>query len=93
MQWTAGFQFRDKTYLFVVNGRTGKVRGERPYSVIKIALAGIAATACAAALVVALSSAQSGSTGSGDFNWGFDNSFRIDWGREPQPSRWPQRSF
>ena len=41
--WTAGFVFRDKTYRFVVNGRTGKVRGERPYSVIKIALAVIAA--------------------------------------------------
>jgi len=37
--WNAAFEFRGKTYRFVVNGRTGKVRGERPYSVIKIALA------------------------------------------------------
>lgn len=40
--WTAAFQFRGKTYRFVVNGRTGKVQGERPYSVIKIAMATIA---------------------------------------------------
>jgi len=36
--WTAAFQFRGKTYRFVVNGRTGKTKGERPYSVIKIVL-------------------------------------------------------
>lgn len=46
--WTAAFNFRGKTYRFVVNGRNGKTRGERPYSVIKIALAG----ACAAAVIV-----------------------------------------
>jgi len=37
--WSAAFQFRDKTYRFVVNGRNGKTRGERPYSIIKIACA------------------------------------------------------
>ena len=40
--WTAAFTFRDKTYRYVVNGRTGKTRGERPYSKVKIALAVIA---------------------------------------------------
>jgi uncharacterized Zn finger protein (UPF0148 family) len=35
--WTAAFQFRSKTYRFVINGRSGKTRGERPYSVVKIA--------------------------------------------------------
>lgn len=40
--WTAAFQFRGKTYRFVVNGRTGKVQGERPYSAIKIILATLA---------------------------------------------------
>ncbi|MEM7082401.1 MAG: primosomal protein N' (replication factor Y) - superfamily II helicase [Pseudomonadota bacterium] len=43
--WSAGFQFGKKTYRFVVNGRTGKVRGERPYSVWKITLAALAAIA------------------------------------------------
>lgn len=37
--WTAAFQFRNKTYRFVINGRTGKTKGERPYSIIKITLA------------------------------------------------------
>ncbi len=37
--WSAGFRFKNKAYHFVVNGRTGKVRGERPYSPWKIAVA------------------------------------------------------
>lgn len=34
--WIAGFRFRNKTYQFIVNGRTGEVQGDRPYSWIKI---------------------------------------------------------
>ncbi|MEO1574402.1 MAG: primosomal protein N' (replication factor Y) - superfamily II helicase [Pseudomonadota bacterium] len=49
--WSAAFRFRKKTYRFVVNGRTGKVQGERPYSVIKIALAVILGAAAAGALL------------------------------------------
>ena len=30
--WLAAYMDRDKTYHFVVNGRTGQVQGERPYS-------------------------------------------------------------
>ena len=37
--WLAAYKYRGETYRFVVNGRTGKVQGERPYSTIKIALA------------------------------------------------------
>ena len=37
--WSAAFLYRDKSYRFVINGRTGKVQGERPYSYWKIALA------------------------------------------------------
>jgi DNA-directed RNA polymerase subunit RPC12/RpoP len=48
--WSAGFRFRNKTYRFVVNGRTGKVQGERPYSVFKIALAVIGAALAAGAV-------------------------------------------
>jgi DNA-directed RNA polymerase subunit RPC12/RpoP len=48
--WSAGFRFRSKTYRFVVNARTGKVQGERPYSVVKIALAVIAGAIAAAAV-------------------------------------------
>ncbi len=37
--WLAAYKYRGKTYRFVVNGRTGQVRGERPWSVWKIAIA------------------------------------------------------
>ena len=37
--WIAGFRFRNKTYQFIVNGRTGEVQGARPYSWIKIGFA------------------------------------------------------
>ena len=43
--WSAAFRFRDRTFRFVVNGQSGKVRGERPYSPWKIALAVVTATA------------------------------------------------
>ncbi len=39
--WSAAFKYKNKTYRFVVNGRNGKVQGERPYSVIKIIAASI----------------------------------------------------
>lgn len=35
--WVAAFRYRGKAYRFVVNGRTGAVEGERPYSAAKIA--------------------------------------------------------
>jgi DNA-directed RNA polymerase subunit RPC12/RpoP len=37
--WTAAYKFRGKSYRFVVNGQTGKVQGERPWSPWKIAFA------------------------------------------------------
>jgi len=37
--WLSAFRFRDQVYHFVVNGRTGEVQGERPYSPWKIAFA------------------------------------------------------
>ncbi|MEM7195748.1 MAG: primosomal protein N' (replication factor Y) - superfamily II helicase [Pseudomonadota bacterium] len=49
--WVAGFRFRDKTYQFLVNGRTGEVQGDRPYSRLKIALAVIVLAVLAAVFV------------------------------------------
>ena len=46
--WAAAFRYRGKSYRFVINGRTGRVRGERPYSRVKIALAIIAGLALTA---------------------------------------------
>ncbi len=37
--WISSYKYNDKVYRFLVNGRTGEVQGERPYSWIKIVLA------------------------------------------------------
>jgi len=37
--WSASFKWKDKTYHYAINAQTGKVVGERPYSVIKIVFA------------------------------------------------------
>ena len=37
--WLAAYKYRGKTYRFVVNGRSGRVQGERPWSTVKIAIA------------------------------------------------------
>lgn len=52
--WSASFQFRKKTYRFVVNGRSGQTRGERPYSVIKIVSTAIMAVVIIGAGIYAL---------------------------------------
>lgn len=46
--WVAAYKYRGQSYRFVVNGQTGKVEGERPYSAIKIALAVFCAMVVAA---------------------------------------------
>jgi len=40
--WISAYMYQDKVYRFLINGRTGEVQGERPYSAIKIALAVLA---------------------------------------------------
>jgi DNA-directed RNA polymerase subunit RPC12/RpoP len=37
--WLAAYKYRGKTYRFVVNGQTGRLQGERPYSAFKITVA------------------------------------------------------
>jgi ribosomal protein S27E len=37
--WLAAYKYRGQTYRFVVNGATGRVQGERPWSAWKIAFA------------------------------------------------------
>ncbi|WP_322867005.1 TFIIB-type zinc finger domain-containing protein [Aquicoccus sp. G2-2] len=48
--WLAAYKYRGKTYRFVVNGRTGRVQGERPWSGWKITLAVLAGLAVAGAI-------------------------------------------
>ena len=40
--WIAALKYRDKSYTFIVNGRTGEVRGDRPLSWLKVGLVVIA---------------------------------------------------
>jgi hypothetical protein len=49
--WISSYRFGERTFRFLVNARTGKVQGDRPYSVVKIALAVIAALLVAAAVI------------------------------------------
>lgn len=46
--WIAAYKYRGRSYRFVVNGQTGAVSGERPWSAWKIALAVVAAMILAA---------------------------------------------
>lgn len=36
--WISAYRYRERTFRFVINGRTGEVQGERPYSWVKITL-------------------------------------------------------
>jgi LSD1 subclass zinc finger protein len=36
--WISSYRFKDKVYRFLINGQTGEVQGERPYSALKIIL-------------------------------------------------------
>ncbi len=53
--WISAYRYKDEVYRFLVNGRTGEVQGERPYSVIKITLLVLAIAAVVAGLVLAFS--------------------------------------
>ncbi|WP_211230424.1 hypothetical protein [Inquilinus limosus] len=41
--WLNSFRYGGRTYSFVINGRTGEVQGQRPWSWVKIGLAVVAA--------------------------------------------------
>ncbi len=36
--WMATYQYKNKTYQYMINGQTGDVSGSFPYSVIKVTL-------------------------------------------------------
>ncbi len=65
--WSAAFEYRGKTYRYVINGRNGTIQGERPYSFIKIGLAVLGAIACALALLYVMET-QGTFEGNGNFN-------------------------
>ena len=49
--WMNAYRYHDRTFRFIVNGQTGEVQGERPWSAIKIALTVLAAAAVIAVIV------------------------------------------
>ena len=58
--WMAAYKYRGRTFRFIVNGQTGEVQGERPWSAWKIAFAVVLGliVAGAAAYVYALNQGQ-----------------------------------
>jgi hypothetical protein len=50
--WTAAYKYSGKSYRFVVNGQTGEVQGERPYSWWKIGFAVLAVVVVAGVALV-----------------------------------------
>jgi len=40
--WLSAYRYKEKTYRFLVNARTGEVQGERPWSWVKITLVALA---------------------------------------------------
>jgi hypothetical protein len=58
--WVAAYRFRGQSYRFVVNGQTGRVQGERPWSAWKIAFAVILALLAAGAFLYAAEFADQG---------------------------------
>lgn len=56
--WVACYLHAGKTYTVLVNGRTGEVAGERPYSKLKIAAAITAGVLLIIAIIVAISAGK-----------------------------------
>jgi DNA-directed RNA polymerase subunit RPC12/RpoP len=56
--WVAAFRFLGKDYRVLVNGRTGEVHGERPWSLFKIALAVLVGLVVLAGVLLALQAGQ-----------------------------------
>ncbi|MEL7099895.1 MAG: primosomal protein N' (replication factor Y) - superfamily II helicase, partial [Pseudomonadota bacterium] len=56
--WLAAYKYNGKSYRFVVNGRTGRVQGERPWSAWKIAVAVMIGAALAAGIGYAVAISQ-----------------------------------
>ena len=50
--WISAYKFKEKVYRFLVNGRTGEVQGERPYSVWKIVFFSIGVIAVIAGVII-----------------------------------------
>ncbi|MGI9508819.1 MAG: primosomal protein N' (replication factor Y) - superfamily II helicase, partial [Geminicoccaceae bacterium] len=61
--WVASYRYGGKAYQFVVNGQTGEVQGERPYSWFKIAIAVVIGLIFAVVFLAIASGADNGGQG------------------------------
>ena len=77
--WLAAYRYRGKSFRFVVNGRTGTVQGERPYSSVKIAIAIAIALVIAGLIAYAADRAE------------ITDGAPLRAPRLPPPSCWPLR--
>ncbi len=50
--WISAYKFKNKVYRFLINGRTGEVQGERPWSIWKIIFFSLAIVAVIAGAVI-----------------------------------------
>ena len=55
--WSSAFAYNGKQYMYIINGESGKVGGQRPYSIPKIVAAVAAAAAAITAAVILLTGA------------------------------------
>jgi DNA-directed RNA polymerase subunit RPC12/RpoP len=63
--WFGTYRYLDKTYRVIVNGRTGQIMGDRPYSWVKIALLVVAIILAVVLAILAFSAVAKGAeTGS-----------------------------
>lgn len=58
--WAAAFKYRGETYRVLINGRTGRVSGERPYSKTKVFFAGLTAIFALAIVAYAIYLSENG---------------------------------
>jgi DNA-directed RNA polymerase subunit RPC12/RpoP len=56
--WASAYRYRGKRYQFIVNGQTGEVQGERPWSWLRIGLAVIAGLIVAGAIIWAVAASE-----------------------------------
>ena len=59
--WIANYRYQDKLFQILINGRTGTVSGERPYSFWKIAALVLAIVVVAALIITMVMTMQKGS--------------------------------
>jgi DNA-directed RNA polymerase subunit RPC12/RpoP len=77
--WLAAYRYKDQPYQIVVNGRSGKVSGSRPYSWVKITLLVLLIVAAIGLLLWLLFSFGAGAAKSVGPSVGFLWGFRRGW--------------